>query len=112
MPSAVRVCTFTFVAVFVLAASVRAQDLFELEVLDRVMASPGETSMDLHANGIPGDPDRRIAPDHPLHTSVEISFGWTHYFETGVFLEMAPLVPLNGHRFGGGHIRPKFKLPS
>lgn len=95
-------------------ASASAQDLFEIEVLPHETTAAGETSIDLHTNGIPGSASLATitTTDHPFHASVELSHGWTDHYETGVFLQTAPVARPHGVRFAGGHIRPKFRFPS
>jgi hypothetical protein len=105
-------------AVFQLLApvsSVSAQDVFELEVFPYETLDRGDTGLELHSNIVPISstlsPSNGGANHYPLHLSLEVAHGWTSYFETGVFLETAPLASGSADKFAGGHVRSQFRLP-
>jgi hypothetical protein len=97
------------------AARAGAQDLFEIQVYPYDTVEPGVTMFEFHTNFTPsgskGVEDGVYGNHHQLHETLEITHGWTKYFETGFYLETAPYVPGVGARFTGVHIRPRFRLP-
>ncbi|HKB11621.1 MAG TPA: hypothetical protein VKD69_13250 [Vicinamibacterales bacterium] len=98
-----------------LSASASAQDLFEIQVYPYETVAPGQTMIEFHTNFIPSGThdtaDGVYANDHQFHETLEITHGWTRYFETGFYIETAPYVPGAGAKFVGWHIRPRFRLP-
>src|SRR5262245_56787832 len=102
----------------VLAGSVgpaAAQDLFEIQVYPYMTVEPGHTMVELHSNYFPsGTPD---APpgEFPLHNqldmTLEVTHGFTKYFECAGYLVTAAYVPGEGARFAGASIRPRFRFP-
>jgi hypothetical protein len=97
------------------APRAEAQDLFEIQVYPSETVEPGQTMTEFHTNFIPsGTQDTSgglFANDHQFHETLEITHGWTKYFETGFYLETAPYVPNAGAKFTGWHIRPRFRFP-
>jgi hypothetical protein len=47
---------------------------------------------------------------YPFHLSAELTRSWTKRFETGFFLETAPLASTAGTKIAGGHIRPQIRF--
>jgi hypothetical protein len=92
-----------------------AQDLFEIQVYPYDTVEPGRTMFELHTNFVPSgtrDTADGLYPNHhQFHETLEITHGWTPYFETGFYIETAPYVPGAGAKFAGWHIRPRFRLP-
>jgi len=97
------------------AGRASAQDLFEIQVYPYETVAPGQTMMEFHTNFIPSgthtSADGTYPNDHQFHETLEITHGWTHYFETGFYIETAPYVPGEGFKFVGWHIRPRFRFP-
>jgi hypothetical protein len=93
-----------------------AQDLFEIQVYPYDIVEPGHTMLEFHTNFIPSGTkitDRGVfANHHQFHVTMEITHGFTKYFETALYLETAPYVPNQGAKFTGWHIRPRFRLPA
>lgn len=92
-----------------------AQDLFEIQVYPYDTIEPGFTMVELHSNFIPSGTktatDGLYPNHHQWHETVEITHGFTKYFETGFYVETAPYVPDQGAKFTGWHLRPRFRLP-
>lgn len=92
-----------------------AQDLFEIQVYPYDTVEPGDTMVELHSNFIPDGTTTSTGGlypnNHQWHETVEITHGFTKYFETGVYLETAPYVPGQGAKYAGWHVRPRFRLP-
>ena len=93
----------------------RAQDLFEIQVYPYEIVPPGVTMFEFHSNftpsGTTGISRGVYGNNHQFHETLEITHGWTKYFETGFYIETAPYVPDVGARFTGWHIRPRFRFP-
>jgi len=93
-----------------------AQDLFEIQVYPYDTIPPGETMVELHSNFIPSGTKTSEGGDYPnhhqWHETIEITHGWTKYFETGFYIETAPYVPGEGAKFTGWHIRPRVRFPA
>jgi hypothetical protein len=98
-----------------IATGAGAQDLFEIQVYPYETVAPGQTMVEFHTNFIPSGThdtaDGVYANDHQFHETLEITHGWTRYFETGFYIETAPYVPGAGAKFVGWHVRPRFRLP-
>jgi hypothetical protein len=106
---------FVSVCVLSLAAPAAAQDLFEIQVYPYDTVEPGVTMFEFHTNFIPSGTKTTdqglFANNHQFHETLEITHGWTKYFETGFYIETAPYVPGEGAKFAGWHIRPRFAIP-
>lgn len=111
-----RIFQYLFVLSFVCAAApVTAQDLFEIQVYPYETVEPGVTMFEFHSNFTPsgskGIEDGVYGNHHQFHETLEITHGWTKWFETGFYLETALYVPNVGATFTGWHIRPRFRFP-
>lgn len=109
------ISTFVAVALLSRAAPAAAQDLFEIQVYPYDTVEPGHTMLEFHTNFIPSGTknteDGLYANDRQFHETIEITHGFTSFFEVGFYLETAPYVPDVGAKFTGWHIRPRFRLP-
>src|SRR5262245_31646155 len=107
----------TTVAVCVLAPAARAaaQDLFEIQVYPYQTVEPGRTMVELHNNYFPSGtteaPPGEFPMDNQAHTTLEVTHGFTKYFECAGYLVMASHVPDHGAEFAGARIRPRFRFP-
>lgn len=79
------------------AAPVAAQDLFEIQVYPYDIVEPGQTMLEFHTNFIPSGTkttdDGTYANDRQVHETLEITHGFTSFFEVGFYIETAPYVP-------------------
>jgi outer membrane putative beta-barrel porin/alpha-amylase len=101
--------------VWAAAPIVSAQDLFEIQVYPYETVEPGRTMVELHTNYFPSG-TTEAAPgefpeNHQSHVTIEVTHGFTKYFECAGYLVMAAHVPNEGGRFAGARIRPRFRLP-
>ena len=92
-----------------------AQDLFEIQVYPYQTVEPGRTMAEMHTNFYP-DGGGAAAPGefanrHQVHTTLEVTHGFTKYFECAGYLVIAAHVPGHGGEFAGARIRPRFRLP-
>jgi len=103
------------VALFLIFGALsRAQDNYEIQVYGSETVAPGRTMVELHNNyTISGSKDRMgslLPTDGAWHETVEITQGWTSWFETGFYIFTS--VPRNtGWNWVGDHIRPRVRAP-
>jgi hypothetical protein len=111
----IRVRALCVLALLAAAAPAAAQDLFEIQVYPYDTVEPGVTMFEFHSNFTPsgskGVEEGVYGNHHQFHETLEITHGWTKYFETGFYIETAPYVPDVGAKFTGWHIRPRFSFP-
>ena len=107
-----------FVLVFVWVAApgpAAAQDLFEIQVYPYETVERGRTMVELHTNYFPSGTTQaapgEFALDHQSHVTLEVTHGFTQYFECAGYLVTAAHVPNIGGRYAGARIRPRFRLP-
>jgi hypothetical protein len=104
---------------FLLVPSVHAQDNYEIQVYGSEATPKGVTMVEIHSN-FTVNGSRRVVngvlpTNHAMHETLEITQGWTDWFETGfyVFSSIQP-----GGAGGGGwnwvgdHIRPRITAPA
>ena len=111
-------CGLLFFCGFLLAPAVHAQDNYEIQVYSSDATPKNVTMVEIHSNfTIEGSKQviNGVVPtNHAEHETLEITHGWTDWFETGfyVFSSIQP-----GGTGGGGwnwvgdHIRPRFTAP-
>ena len=88
-----------------------AQNLFEVQVFPDETIGRGAMEVEFQNVLIPAwtGPGGLATTGH-VHFSVELTRGWTDWFETGVFLETAPDVDDRHPALAGWHVRPKFRI--
>lgn len=93
----------------------RAQDNYEIQVYSAPTVEPGITMIELHSNfTINGsktiDASGMLPTEHVLHETIEITHGWTPWFETGFYIFNS--IGSGGRtNYVGSHIRPRFAIP-
>jgi hypothetical protein len=101
-------------AVLVCPSLLGAQDNYEIQVYASELVNPGNTMFELHSNftfvGTKQVEDGFLPTEHQDHETVEITHGWTDYFETGLYIFTA-YTPGYGYSWVGDHIRPRFTIP-
>jgi hypothetical protein len=99
---------------FFFADSIRAQDNYEIQVYGSETVPKGNTMVELHSNfTIDGQRDRinGVLPSyHALHETLEITHGFTPWFETGLYI-FSSIQPHEGWEWVGDHIRPRIRVP-
>jgi hypothetical protein len=97
-----------------LAPNVRAQENYEIQVYGSETMPVGTTMFELHSNyTLDGrrETDAGVLPTHhALHETVEVTHGFTPWFEIGTYL-FASAVPGQPWRVIGSHIRPRVRAP-
>jgi hypothetical protein len=96
------------------AVPVSAQDNYEIQVYGSDTVDPGHTMFELHSNftfqGSKTTEDGVRPTDHQWHETLEITHGFTGWFETGFYLFTA-MQNGYGWDFVGTHIRPRVRAP-
>src|ERR1700710_2350762 len=94
--------------------SVGAQDNYEIQVYGSETVEKGRTMVELHsnytANGFTGVVDGQLPDNHEEHETIEITHGWTPWFETGFYIFNS--IGSDGRTaYVGSHIRPRVAAP-
>jgi Putative MetA-pathway of phenol degradation len=91
-----------------------AQGNFEIQVYGSETMAPGATMIELHSNSALQGTTRTIdgvrPTDHAVHETLEITHGWTPWFETGFYV-FTSIQPDGGWEWVGDHIRPRVRAP-
>lgn len=99
---------------FSAAIPVLAQGNYEIQVYPSETVKPGCTMVELHSNftieGFKDTVDGVIPDNHQLHETVEITHGFTDWFETGFYIFTSE-GPNQGYQWVGDHIRPRIRVP-
>jgi len=99
----------------VIAAGVaRAQDNYEIQVYPGETLAPGNTMIELHSNftvhGSKTVENGVFPTNHAQHETLEITQGFTDWFETGFYV-FTSIQPDGGWQWVGDHIRPRVSVP-
>jgi hypothetical protein len=101
-------------ACMLLPPLVHAQGNYEVQVYGAELIPPGQTMIELHSNfTFEGSKDTidGVRPDiHALHETLEVTQGFTPWFETGFYL-FTSYRPGEGLQYVGNHIRPRVSIP-
>jgi hypothetical protein len=96
------------------ASPARAQNNYEIQVYGSELVDPGHTMVELHSNftfqGTKTTTDGTYPTNHQLHETIEITHGFSDWFETGFYIFTAAQNGL-GWDWVGDHIRPRFSIP-
>ncbi len=91
-----------------------AQDNYEIQVYPSETVRAGHTMIELHSNfTISGSKTTQngVAPtEHAWHETIEITRGFTSWFETGFYI-FTSARPGGGWEWVGDHIRPRVRVP-
>ena len=96
------------------AVNVHSQDNYEIQVYDSEALPQGTTMVEIHSN-FTVDGEKRVVngvepTNHAEHETLEITHGWTNWFETGFYV-FTTIQPDDGWNWVGDHIRPRFTAP-
>ena len=68
----------------------RAQDNYEIQVYGSELVEKGHTMVELHSNftfqGSKTEEDGVLPTNHQLHETIEITHGFSDWFETGFYI--------------------------
>jgi hypothetical protein len=99
---------------FLLAVPGLTQGNYEVQVYGSETVAPAHTMVELHSNftfkGSKTAVDGVRPDEHALHETIEITQGFTHWFETGFYVFMS-YRPGEGYQWVGDHIRPRVRIP-
>jgi hypothetical protein len=91
-----------------------AADDYEIQVYGSELVAPGRTMVELHSNYTingPQDTVDGVYPDyHAFHETLEVTHGFTPWFETGFYV-FTSIQPGAGWNWVGDHIRPRVSVP-
>ena len=91
-----------------------AQGNFEIQVYGSETVAPGATMVELHSNvtlqGTTTKEDGVLPTNHAVHETLEITHGWTPWFETGLYV-FTSVQPDGTWWWVGDHIRPRVRAP-
>jgi hypothetical protein len=96
------------------ANNAQAQDNYEIQVYGYELVQPHHTMVELHSNftfeGSKNVEDGVRPTEHALHETIEITHGFTPWFETGFYVFTAARDG-DGVDWVGDHIRPRVAIP-
>jgi hypothetical protein len=94
--------------------SLSAQNNYEIQVYGSETVPAGRTMVELHSNyTVDGETQtiNGVFPDnHAIHETLEITHGFTPWFETGFYV-FTSIQPDEGWQWVGDHIRPRVRVP-
>jgi hypothetical protein len=98
----------------IISKVLEGQDNYEIQVYPSATTEKGITVIELHSNFTPVGSKQysdKIFPSYKiLHETLEITHGFSNYFEVGIYFFNA--FGSNGRTgYGGSHIRPRIKVP-
>jgi hypothetical protein len=92
-----------------------AQGNYEIQVYGSELVDPGHTMVELHSNftieGTTMVEDGLYPTNHALHETVEITHGFSDWFETGFYIFTSARSGQQGWQWVGDHIRPRVRVP-
>jgi len=92
-----------------------AQDNYEIQVYGSETVPAGATMVELHSNitsdGRKGVENGVLPTDHAFHETLEITHGFTPWFETGFYVFTSARSG-DGWQWVGDHIRPRVRVPA
>ncbi len=97
------------------AFSLRAQDNYEIQVYGAETMEKGHTMVELHSNiTLSGSKlvsdEGELPTNNVIHETIEITRGWTTWFETGFYIFNS--IGSDGRTaYVGSHIRPRVAVP-
>ncbi|MBU6398916.1 MAG: hypothetical protein KGS61_01230 [Verrucomicrobia bacterium] len=97
-----------------LQTELRAQDNYEIQVYGSDTVPTGKTMVELHSNfAVSGQrqmEDGMLPTDHAFHETLEVTRGFTDWFETGFYV-FSSARSGEGWQWVGDHIRPRVRVP-
>src|SRR5207302_2415505 len=91
-----------------------AQGNFEIQGYGSEQSTAGQTTVELHTNtaikGTTRTEDGVVRTQGAVHETLEITYGFTEWFETAFYL-FTSIQPDSGWQWVGDHIRPRVRIP-
>ncbi len=104
----------TIVSLVLLSYTVRAQDNYEIQVYGSETVEKFKTMVELHSNftlnGTKIIQDGVLPTNRVFHETIEITHGFTSWFETGFYVFTA-IGDQGRTNYVGSHIRPRVAIP-
>lgn len=92
----------------------KAQDNYEIQVYGSETVEKGKTMLELHSNyttnGSKTITNSELPTNHVEHETIEITHGWTTWFETGFYF-FNSIGDAGRTAYVGSHIRPRVAAP-
>jgi len=99
---------------FAAAPFLAAQDNYEIQVYPSETVAPGKLMVELHSNftfeGEKRTVDGVLPTEHALHETIELTYGFNRWFETGFYIFTSARSG-SGWQWVGDHIRPRVRAP-
>lgn len=96
------------------ACALHAQDNYEIQIYGSETVEKGHTMLELHSNftinGTKKSENGLLPTNHQLHETIEITHGFTNWFETGFYI-FTSAQNGGGIDYVGSHIRPRVRAP-
>ena len=93
----------------------RAQDNYEIQVYGSETVAPEVTMFELHSNYTIDGSTEQVGvvwpTEHAVHETLEITHGFTPWFETGFYVFSSYRAGGQGWDWVGDHIRPRVRAP-
>ncbi|MBZ5705378.1 MAG: hypothetical protein LAN63_08495 [Acidobacteriia bacterium] len=109
--------TYVLTALLVVLSTscwVQAQDNYEIQVYGSDLVPAGDTMLEFHTNftaeGSKTVVDGVEPSNHAVHETLEITHGFTDWFETGFYV-FTSIQSDGGWQWVGDHIRPRVAVP-
>jgi hypothetical protein len=113
-PRVIRAFLLAIAAWAFAASPAAAQDNYEIQVYSYETVEPGHTMVELHSNftieGSKQQTSGLYPTNHAFHETLEITHGFTDWFETGFYIFTSARSG-QGWQWVGDHIRPRFRVP-
>lgn len=91
-----------------------AQENYEIQVYPSETVPAGATMVELHSNsalkGTTHQEGGVVPTQHAVHETIEITRGFTDWFETGFYV-FTSVQPGRGWEWVGDHVRPRVRIP-
>ncbi|MEN0054225.1 MAG: hypothetical protein AAGC65_11175 [Mucilaginibacter sp.] len=98
-----------------LTLKLKAQDNYEIQVYGSETVEKGKTMVELHSNytadGSKAVNNGELPTNHVEHETIEITHGWTTWFETGFYI-FNSIGDAGRTAYVGSHIRPRVAAPA
>src|SRR6266705_4800751 len=105
---------FIFGLILAATGPAAAQSNFEIQVYPAETVAPGTTMVELHSNvaaqGTTKTKDGVLRTQGAFHETLEVTQGWTSWFETGFYV-FTSIQPDTTWEWVGDHIRPRVRAP-
>ena len=104
-----------FAAFLMVPRVAHGQDNYEIQVYGADTVPMGKTMVEIHSNfavqGQREEVDGVLPSIHALHETLEVTHGFTPWFETGFYV-FSSIQPGHGWEWVGDHIRPRVAVPA